>query len=132
MEATTQTTHSAFPELDYSFSNKCGVTLSDSVEGATIVEVMRGKPGVEIVEYPAMFRIDGTGRLEFDMAEISDALGREFDPYNFQVEMSTHYGKMVLLDDKVLLFADPVEAIQYLTVGGKWFTPEPAAAGSGA
>jgi propane monooxygenase coupling protein len=62
------------------------------------------------------------------MAEIGDALGRDFDPYNFQVEMSTHYGKMVLLDDKVLLFADPDEARQYLTVGGKWFTPETAAA----
>jgi propane monooxygenase coupling protein len=121
-------TRSAFPQLEHSFNNKCGVTLSDSVEGSTIVEVMRNKPGVEIVEYPAMFRIDGVGRLEFDMAEISDALGRDFDPYNFQIEMSTHYGKMVLLDDKVLLFADPDEARQYLTVGGKWFAPETATA----
>jgi hypothetical protein len=38
--------------------------------------------------------------------------------------MATHYGKMVLLDDKVLLFADPDEAKQYLTVGGKWFSPQ--------
>ena len=121
-------TRSTFPRLDHTFNNKCGVTLSDSVEGSTIVEVMRNKPGVEIVEYPAMFRIDGVGRLEFDMAEIGDALGRDFDPYNFQIEMSTHYGKMVLLDDKVLLFADPDEARQYLTVGGKWFAPETATA----
>ena len=77
-----------------------------------------------------MFRIDGVGRLEFDMAEISDALGRDFDPYNFQVEMSTHYGKMVLLDDKVLLFADPDEAGQYLTVGGEWFAPQTDTAAS--
>ena len=73
-------TRSAFPQLEHSFNNKCGVTLSDSVEGSTIVEIMRNKPGVEITEYPAMFRIDGVGRLEFDMAEISDALGRDLTP----------------------------------------------------
>src|SRR5438105_8223678 len=94
-------TRSAFPQLEHSFNNKCGVTLSDSVEGSTIVEVMRNNPGVEIVEYPAMFRIAAGGRLAFDMAEISDALGRGFDPYNFEIEMSTHDGKMVLLDDNV-------------------------------
>ena len=124
----TTETRSAFPQLEDSFNNKCGITLSDSIEGSAIVEIMRNKPGVEIVEYPAMFRIDGVGRLEFDMAEISDALGRDFDPYNFQVEMSTHYGKMVLLDDKVLLFADPEEAKKYLTVGGQWFAPGTATA----
>jgi propane monooxygenase coupling protein len=124
----TTETRSAFPQLEDSFNNKCGITLSDSIEGSAIVEIMRNKPGVEIVEYPAMFRIDGVGRLEFDMAEISDALGRDFDPYDFQVEMATHYGKMVLLDDKVLLFADPEEAKKYLTVGGQWFAPGTATA----
>jgi hypothetical protein len=44
--------------------------------------------------------------------------------------MSTHYGKMVLLDDKVLLFADPDEARQYLTVGGEWFAPQTETAAS--
>ncbi len=111
-------TRSTFPKLDYSASHKCGVTVSDSVEGSTMVEVMRGKPGVEIVEYPAMFRIDGIDRLEFDLEEIGAALGRDFDSYNFQVEMSTHYGKMVLLDNKVLMFADFDEASQYLAHGG--------------
>jgi propane monooxygenase coupling protein len=117
------TTRGAFPDLEYSFSNRCGVTLSDSVEGAAIVAVMRHKPGVEITTYPAILRIDGVGRLEFDMAEISAALGREFDCYNFQVELSTHYGKMVLLDDKVLLFANPDDATQYLAADGAWLAP---------
>jgi propane monooxygenase coupling protein len=104
-------------QLDWTFSNKCGVTLSDSVEGKAIADVMRDKPGVEISYYPALIRIDGVGRLEFDMNEISDRLGREFDPYQFQVEMSTHYGRMVLLDDRVIVFADPGEAAQYLAEG---------------
>lgn len=101
-------------QLEKGFSNKCGITLSDSVEARVIAEIMRRKPGVEVTEYPAMIRIDGTGVLEFDMREISDELGRDFDPYMFQVEMSTHYGRMVLLDDKVMLFANPDDAKDYI------------------
>jgi propane monooxygenase coupling protein len=33
-------------------------------------------------------------------------LGKEYDPYTFQIEMSTHYGRMVFLDDAVVLYAD--------------------------
>jgi propane monooxygenase coupling protein len=103
-------------DLDKGFSNKCGVTLSDSVEGRVIADIMREKPDVEITQYPAMIRIDGVGVLEFDMAEISEALGRSFDPYGFQVEMSTHYGRMILLDDRVMLFANPDDAKEYVGV----------------
>lgn len=103
-------------KLDKSFSNKCGITLSDSVEARVIADIMREKPDVEVTQYPAMIRIDGTGVLEFDMDEISEGLGRDFDPYMFQVEMSTHYGRMVLLDDKVLLFANPDDAKDYIGV----------------
>lgn len=101
-------------DLEKSFNNKCGVTLSDSVEGRVIAEIMREKPDVTVTEYPAMIRIDGIGRLEFDMQEISESLGRDFDPYLFQVEMSTHYGRMVNLDDKIILFANPEEAREYI------------------
>lgn len=101
-------------ELDKGFNNKCGVTLSDSVEGRVIANIMREKLDVVVTEFPALIRIDGIGKLEFNMEEISEDLGRSFDPYSFQVEMSTHYGRMVMLDDKILLFADPEEAMQYI------------------
>ena len=92
--------------LEWNVTNKCGVTMNRSVEGELVAEIMRGKPGVSIVEYPAMIRIDGTDKLVFDMTEISEALGKEYDPYTFQIEMSTHYGRMVFLDDAVVLYAD--------------------------
>jgi propane monooxygenase coupling protein len=38
----------------------------------------------------------------------------EFTTYDFEVEASTHYGRMVRLDDRVLLFADPKDAAEYL------------------
>ncbi|QBP39867.1 MmoB/DmpM family protein [Paenisporosarcina antarctica] len=101
-------------ELEKGFNNKCGVTLSDSVEGRVIADIMREKPDVVVTLFPALIRIDGVGKLEFLMEEISEELGRDFDPYSFQVEMSTHYGRMIMLDDKILLFADPEEAMQYI------------------
>lgn len=103
-------------KLDESQSSMCGVTMSDSVEGRAVVEVMEGREGVTITHYPAMIRIDAEGRLTFNMDEISEALGRDMDPYTFQIEMSTHYGRMGMVDDRTLvLFGDLDDYLQ--TVG---------------
>ncbi|CAN5662834.1 MmoB/DmpM family protein [soil metagenome] len=94
-------------------SNRCGVTMSASVEGNIIAEVMGEKPGVEVTPYPAMIRIDANDKLEFDMDEIAEALGQdEFSPEDFEIETSTHYGKMIKEDDRVLLFANPEDAAE--------------------
>ena len=100
-------------KLDSTVSDMCGVTMNDSVEGRIVAQVMENKPGVTIQYYPAMIRIDAHGKLEFDMAEISEALGREMDPYTFQVEMSTHYGRMVLFEDRIVLFGKLEDALEY-------------------
>jgi propane monooxygenase coupling protein len=100
-------------KLDSTVSEMCGVTMNDSVEGRIVAQVMEAKPGVTIKYYPAMIRIDGQGKLEFDMAEISEALGRQMDPYTFQVEMSTHYGRMVLFEDRIVLFGKLEDALAY-------------------
>lgn len=92
--------------LEWNITDKCGVTMNRSVEGDLVAELMRKKPGVTITEYPAMIRIDGTDKLVFDTNEISEALGKDYDPYTFQIEMSTHYGRMVFDDNAVILFAD--------------------------
>lgn len=102
---------------DRTSSNRCGVTMSASVEGNAIAELMGEKPGVEITTLPAMVRIDGENKLEFDMEEIADALGsEEFTVADFEIETSTHYGRMVLLDDRVLLFANPEDAAEYIGI----------------
>ena len=96
-------------------SNRCGVTMSASVEGNAIAQLMAEKDGVEITKYPAMIRVDADDRLVFDMDEIAEHLGEEeFTTYDFEIETSTHYGRMVRLDDKILLFANPDEAAEYL------------------
>ena len=87
-------------------TNLCGVTMNDSVEGRLVAQIMEKKPNVSVKHYPAMIRIDGKDKLVFDMTELSEALGREMDPYSFQIEMSTHYGRMLIQDNSVELHAD--------------------------
>ncbi len=111
-------THSSYSfEFKREPSNLCGVTMSASVEGNIIADLMSKKPGVKVTRYPAIIRIDAEKMLEFDMDEIGDALGYEpgeYGVYDFEVETSTHYGRQVRLDDKVLLFANPEDAAEYL------------------
>ncbi len=111
-------THSAYTfDFARAPSNMCGVTMSASVEGIVIADVMSKKPGVKITRFPAIIRIDSDRMLEFNMDEIGNALGYEpgeYDVYDFEVETSTHYGRQVRLDDRVLLFANPEDAADYL------------------
>ena len=88
-------------------SQQCGVTMNDSVEARVIAEVMAEKSGITVTYLPAMIRIDGTGKIAFDMREISEALGRPMTPHLFEISTSTHYGRMVMTDDDhVVLFGN--------------------------
>jgi len=102
-------------EFSRTSSDRCGVTMSAGVEGNAIADLMGEKEGIEVTKYPAMIRIDGGPVIEFDMNEIAEQLGEEeFTTYDFEVETSTHYGRMVRLDDRVLLFANPEDAAEYI------------------
>ncbi len=109
---TTQTFHDL--KREGTVSHMCGVTMNDSVDSRVIAEVMGAKPGVTITNYPAMIRIDGEDKLVFDMEELGDALGKPFSPYDFEVVMSTHYGRMVMEDETtVILFGNMEDAAAY-------------------
>jgi propane monooxygenase coupling protein len=100
---------------DPTSSNRAGVTLMNNQVGYVVAEVMSGKPGLRVEELPSMIRLDGEARIEFDFAEIADALGwNDFGNDDFEEIMSTHYGRMVVLDDRILLFANPEDAAQYI------------------
>ena len=86
--------------------------MSAGVEGKIIADVVAEKPGVEVTKYPALIRIDANDKIEFDMDEIAEGLREEFSTSDFEIETSTHYGRMVRLDDKVLLFANPEDAAE--------------------
>lgn len=99
---------------DATFSNMCGVTLMNTPIGRVVADVMGQKDGVDLVEYPSMIRVDGVRLLDFDYDEITAVLGQDFDGSTFEEISSTHYGRMVHLDDRTLLFASPEDAKEYI------------------
>lgn len=102
--------------FDQTISHQCGVTMNDSVEARAIAEFMEeNDPKVTITYNPATIRIDGEGKLIFKMDEITEYLGREMTAEIFEVNTSTHYGRMVRVDDNtVILFGDMNEVMEYI------------------
>ena len=102
-------------QADPTSSNRAGVTLMNNQVGYVVAKVMTGKPGVTVEDLPSMIRVDGVGKIDFDFTEIAEALGwDDFGNDDFEEIMSTHYGRMVVLDDRVLLFASPEDAAEYI------------------
>jgi propane monooxygenase coupling protein len=105
---------SAF-SVDRTSSNKAGVTLMNNQVGYVVANVMRGKENVTVTELPSMIRVDGINKVDFDYEEIAEALGwDDFGNNDFEEIMSTHYGRMVVLDDRVVMFANPEDAAEYI------------------
>jgi propane monooxygenase coupling protein len=102
-------------KFEDTISHQCGVTLNDSVEARAIATVMAEREHVTVTYMPAMIRIDGVGKMEFKMDEISEELGRVMTPHLFEISTSTHYGRMVMIDDNtVMLFGDMNEMMEYI------------------
>jgi propane monooxygenase coupling protein len=102
-------------KFEQTISDECGVTMNDSVEARAIADVMATKPGVTVTYQPALIRIDGKGKIEFKMDEIGESLGREMTPHLFEISTSTHYGRMVMVDDNtVTVFGSMDDMRQYI------------------
>ena len=102
-------------ESNRSSSNQTGVTLMNNQVGYVVAKVMADKKDVTMRELPSMIRVDGTGQFEFSYEEIAEALGwADFGNDDFEEIMSTHYGRMVVLDDRVIMFANPEDAAEYI------------------
>ena len=102
-------------EFKDTISHQCGITMNDSVEARAIAEFMADKPNVTVTYQPALIRIDGEGTLTFDMEEISDILGKDMSVETFEVNTSTHYGRMVKVDDNTIrLYGNMEEMFQFI------------------
>jgi propane monooxygenase coupling protein len=100
---------------DRTSSNRAGVTLMNNQVGYVVAEVMRQHDNVTVEVLPSMIRVDGTGQFEIGYEECAEALGWEdFGNDDFEEIMSTHYGRMVVLDDKIIMFANPEDAAEYI------------------
>jgi propane monooxygenase coupling protein len=110
------TTESPF-KSDHTASNMCGFTLMNNQVGAVVAAYCATKPNVTEMALPSMIRVDGVGRFDVVYDEVSEALGEEpgfFDAAEFEENMSTHYGRMIHLDDRTIMVANPEDAADYL------------------
>ena len=102
---------------NHTASGKAGITLMNNQVGAVVAQVLAKKDNVKVTYLPSMIRVDGTGTFELDYDEVSEALGEEpgyYDAAQFEENMSTHYGRMIHLDDRTIMFANPEDAADYL------------------
>ena len=107
-------------KFDRTSSNRAGITLMNNQVGHVVADVMRSHDNVKVEELPSMIRVDGVDKIDFDFVEIAEALGwADFGPDDFEESMSTHYGRMVVLDERVLMFANPEDAAEYIDFGLK-------------
>ena len=111
-----KTAESPFKQ-DNTASNKCGFTLMNNQVGAIVAAVMARESNVTITPLPSMIRVDADGRMDVVYADVDEAAGEEegwFNAAEFEESMSTHYGRMVHLDDRTIMFANPEDAAEYL------------------
>jgi propane monooxygenase coupling protein len=113
---TFKTAESPF-KSDSTASNMCGFTLMNSQVGVLIANVLERLPNVKVTPLPSMIRVDGKDKFEVIYADVDEEAGEDEDWFNaaeFEEAMSTHYGRMVHLDDRTIMFANPEDAAEYL------------------
>jgi propane monooxygenase coupling protein len=104
-------------ESNSTASNMCGVTLMNSQVGVLIANVLSRLPNVTVTHLPSMIRVDGQNRFDTVYADVDEEAGEEegwFSASEFEEAMSTHYGRMVHLDDRTIMFANPEDAAEHL------------------
>src|SRR5260370_42551739 len=100
--------------LQDKISHQWGKTMTASVGAGAIPDAMSRHDHTTVTYMPAMIRIDGDGKMEFKMDEISEELGRVMTPHIFEISTSTHYGRVVMIDDNtVALFGAMNDALAY-------------------
>ena len=89
-----------------------GIAFARSVEGDALADAMRDVAGVEVVPQQTYWEIKARERLRLDFEQLSEETGLDVDSELIQVLMSTYYGRIVNTDDAILLFHDPIEAME--------------------
>ena len=92
-----------------------GIVMANSAEGDAVARVVGDEDGIEVIENPSFWDIRAKDRLVIDFDKVSEELGFDVDGYAIQHEMSTHSGRLITTDDALMLFSDPVEAMEYLS-----------------
>jgi len=86
------------PKSTATKNRRVGISLMSSSDTEAAVE--------HISETQPDARIERDDQLSFDMSELSELAGREIDTDVFLVNMSSYYGRIVVGDGRVDIYAD--------------------------
>ena len=88
-----------------------GISLICSAETSVAIEMVADEmPDATITDNDCFYKVERDGLLRFDMAELSERLGREYTVHDFLVNMTSYYGRIVVSDGAVEIHADILPA----------------------
>ena len=84
-----------------------GISLIGSAETTVAIEMVAEEmPDATITDNDCYYKIEREGLLSFSMAELSERLGRDYTVHDFLVNMTSYYGRIVVSDASVDIYAD--------------------------
>ena len=90
--------------------NTVGLVLMGSEEADAAVEVLREKrPDLRITRTNCYYMIEGEDRIEIDVREVGERLGRDLDVPAFLVVMSSYYGRAQVGEDKFGVYSEMLQ-----------------------
>lgn len=93
--------------LQYEAKDTVGLVLMGSEEAEVVVEMLREqRPDLTIKDDDCYYSIEGRGKIEIDVAEVAERLGRDLSMSSFLVVMSSYYGRVHIEADQFGVYAD--------------------------
>jgi alkene monooxygenase coupling protein len=84
-----------------------GISLIGSAETSVAIEMVTEEmPDAKVTDNDCFYKVEREGLLTFDMADLSERLGRDYTVHDFLVNMTSYYGRIVVSDDAVEIYAD--------------------------
>lgn len=87
-----------------------GLVLMGSEEADVAVAVLREeRPDLRISKTNCYYMIEGEGKIEVDVDEVGERLGRPLDVPSFLVIMSSYYGRAQVEENKFGVYAEMLQ-----------------------
>ncbi len=94
-------------KLHYEAKDTVGMVLMGSEEAEVVVQMLREqRPDLTITHDQCYYSIDGWGKIEVDLAELSERLGRDIDVSDFLVVFSSYYGRVKVEEKRFGIYAE--------------------------
>lgn len=93
--------------VQYEAKDTVGMVLMGSEEAEAAVQMLREqRPDLTITYDECFYSIDGRGKIEIDLAELSDRMGREITVSDFLVVFSSFYGRVDMDEKRFGVYAE--------------------------